>query len=1679
MVSAWTIVPGIIATLLVLFITKCWDPVAQHLGHPFDVPRRVDDLLEGIQRLLGLTADHQRDRPRPSSADVQGWMSCIQASQQAAQVIMGRRDALLTHDLGGRTEFAGLLAWLGKHLKNYRERCSVGKLADLELEKVKVLIARGEAYWKEAHAAPHGRNIRWATHPRAVSNATLRANMTLDRAVHRWGSGIRAMEHMLVRALRFVEDTTPGSFGVWGMGGVGKTTLLELVRDSGWESFDHIVFVKVGKQYDVHKVQQCIANNVGASLSSESSMQHSADTIYNHLRDKNFLLLLDDLWKRLDLQAIGIPPITGEPGRHRKVIVTSRRNTVCANMRCQENNIIAAGCLNKEDALLLFLDKVGNRAIQAHSRIPSLAKEVAAQCGGLPLVLCVVGSAMSAKEDPGLWLNAINRLKKSKVHNNLDTDEEVYQCLKYSFDNLANDGLRGCLLLCSLWAQNESIPKEQLIQWCIGLGFSEASDGFEGGEEMIHCLLDASLLEKKGSKVVEMHDVIRDMALWILEADSREQAPMRDERWSVLKQVWIEETERPMGNSNMWPICERKLARMKGIEKNWHTLSTNHAWPAKKDWPKLEMLVKRKDCLSSLPSISDFKALTFLDLGSQFRLEEFPKEICELIELEYLNIVGSGMFALPMELGKLSKLKHLHLRQAWNLRAIPRGLFSGLQNIQVVDLFCDSSERPYRPKSDAVSFSPLLLALADPEIDNLQILGICLQGQSANIEILKKMKRVRVQSLCLLNPFFCSEHQQPQAKNCNVMNLKLLGDLDSLKELAISSSDSLREVAAEWDPTQSPSKDVLLPNLNHLCLENLSTLEKVIWRNTGNHLREVYIIKCGRIKHATWVLQLKFLELLDIRGCTRLELLVDISELWPEEIASNPPRVIFPQLKSITLIHLPELSTICVLPCDFEKLARLSVSSCSKLTAISTHRPVNAARPALLTVGEDEWFARLEHNPHIRRTSRAFIAEFFEPMICHFGKSVLRFRLNKLVRHRRAELIPRSLPSKSEVLDCRMARDGGPDSLELLIRNFKWSKEVPRISNRNKEYKKKNKHPHSWSSQCHNGKLEEFRGEDEARMRGGVLPLLDMTEEHARNSFWGNEKNDVLTEALGNAEHSGQVKARHRRSRAEYDGMEVTSVQTVRGECKDQVSIFKKELKRRRFVGEDVQKMEIHFSCSSIRNISAEIPATYLVSDTKVPKALGKVHLPIAEETLTAIDDVEGASELFVGEPPEWQTDLRDAKIKCVQWPRKDTDFDQVLPTALAEATTIAPPQQRLPTIISFAAATRGQPPPRPRPETTKTRTVATPPHAAVATTPVAAVLSWRRPAAGSTLVVARYKTLVTTPAATLMATKHAAPASQKKKALVKMVKPNQNKTVDELNEEQLLFALQISLVATNTRKFKNGEPLVELSDEEMEKEFGPACLIFHDYYMEKSKNQANERSSSFTAKFEHKHFHHSEEDYAIPVQFEDLFELYNLGALEAGLMRLWTLHLIKVAEDSKAPVGFLDAHMISSRQINTMRDQTHRYMVYALNAQCTKEYIIFPYNNGAHWVAVVLLPKLNKVIYLDSIRGDNRYKELEEVLNSAFLEVCNHQTGGTSHSAQLCHDFNVMCHQQPMGTQLCGFYACRHMQIVFNAAEAKDCEIIYNISKSKLGMHELAKIRHELVHYINTEVREEFVQVK
>lgn len=121
------------------------------------------------------------------------------------------------------------------------------------------------------------------------------------------------------------------------------------------------------------------------------------------------------------------------------------------------------GCLDQQDAFKLFEDKVGSATINADTRIPELARQVAEMCGGLPLVLCVIGRSMCTKKNYKLWVDAVNRLEKSKVHNNLVGDDDIFNILRYSFDGLHDDEARGCFLACTLFPPFY-IEKKRLIR---------------------------------------------------------------------------------------------------------------------------------------------------------------------------------------------------------------------------------------------------------------------------------------------------------------------------------------------------------------------------------------------------------------------------------------------------------------------------------------------------------------------------------------------------------------------------------------------------------------------------------------------------------------------------------------------------------------------------------------------------------------------------------------------------------------------------------------------------------------------------------------------------------------------------------------------------------------------------------------------------------------------------------------------------------------------------------------------------------------------------------------------------------------------------------------------------------------------------------------------------------------
>ncbi|CAN7040628.1 unnamed protein product [Brassica oleracea var. botrytis] len=242
-------------------------------------------------------------------------------------------------------------------------------------------------------------------------------------------------------------------------------------------------------------------------------LKERALDIHNVLRRKKFVLLLDDIWEKVNLSAVGVPYPSTENGC--KVVFTTRSRDVCGRMGVYDP--IEVTCLEPDKAWDLFKKKVGENTLESHSDIPKLARQVAEKCRGLPLALNVIGETMACKRTVQEWHLALDVLTSS-AQEFLGMEDEILTILKYSYDNLKGEQAKSCFLYCSLLYH--SFEKERLIEYWICEGFIDEKEGreraFNVGNEILWTLVRASLLEEdEYTSYLKIHDVVRDMGLWI------------------------------------------------------------------------------------------------------------------------------------------------------------------------------------------------------------------------------------------------------------------------------------------------------------------------------------------------------------------------------------------------------------------------------------------------------------------------------------------------------------------------------------------------------------------------------------------------------------------------------------------------------------------------------------------------------------------------------------------------------------------------------------------------------------------------------------------------------------------------------------------------------------------------------------------------------------------------------------------------------------------------------------------------------------------------------------------------------------------------------------------------------------------------------------------------------------
>ncbi|XXG69226.1 hypothetical protein AAC387_Pa06g2151 [Persea americana] len=305
------------------------------------------------------------------------------------------------------------------------------------------------------------------------------------------------------------------------MGGIGKTTLMKAINNKlqATSEFDYVIWVTVSKQLNLQKIQTEIMGRLKLNFSEQDSYSNRSMQLRQYLNDKRYMLILDDLWNSFDLSEVGIP--TNKENGSKIAITTRIANMsavqVCSDMKAEK---IRIETLTKEEAWDLFAANVGKEVVhQPH--IKDVANDVVMECGGLPLAIVVVAKAMQGQNKKELWQDALRALRASAPEIE-GMEPQVFLPLKLSYDDLKDEEVKKCFLYCSLFPEDYEIPVERLIGLWIMEGFIDNVDNLEDasnkGHRIIETLKRRCLLEEgiqRGSDDVKMHDIIRDLALYI------------------------------------------------------------------------------------------------------------------------------------------------------------------------------------------------------------------------------------------------------------------------------------------------------------------------------------------------------------------------------------------------------------------------------------------------------------------------------------------------------------------------------------------------------------------------------------------------------------------------------------------------------------------------------------------------------------------------------------------------------------------------------------------------------------------------------------------------------------------------------------------------------------------------------------------------------------------------------------------------------------------------------------------------------------------------------------------------------------------------------------------------------------------------------------------------------------
>ncbi|RWR71833.1 putative disease resistance protein [Cinnamomum micranthum f. kanehirae] len=652
---------------------------------------------------------------------------------------------------------------------------------------------------------------------------------------------------------------------------------------------------------DLKRIQSDVADPLGLKMPpEEGDISMRACKLSERLcQGKNVLVILDNLWGRLELADVGIP--NREECKGCNIIFTTRSTEVCDAMESQVR--IAVNVLSEQDSWSLFREKAGG--IVDTPTLHDLAWKVAKESGGLPLAIVTLGRALRNK-DQLVWKNALLELQRSNPASIKDMNSRVLASLEMSYNYLESEEAKSFFLLCSLFP-------EGLKEW----------PEIENLEECKRISIAANNLEMLPA------DSISCPRLLTLSLDNN----------CSLRKI-PESFFTGMKALRVLDLCTTNISSLPSSMECLENLRT--------------LWLDRCPELKDVAVIGKLKKLEILCL-KESGVDKLPKEIGELTNLKLLDLTKTKLEIVPPNvISRLTRLEELYMGYSFNqwepeeaedARQASIAEFEFLKHLRVLDVHIKTLS--CMPKSSTRG-----------PWKNLMKFRICIGGEyfDRNTERCIKVENISFPIPYSVQSFFDITNELFFARCRGLTNLADRQELrgESLETLTIAKCDEM-ECVISMEEKAPPLKLKSLEVLCLVCLHNLKTIcNGPLAATCLENLRVLCVLVCNNllsnILPSFLVQVLQNLEELRVYNCQELQ------EVFNSE-GLTEQHAVLTSLRTLELSNLPSLSSIWkgAMPIgSLRNLEVLIVDDCCLRYIFSPTFPQFATRLARLLIKDCE-----------------------------------------------------------------------------------------------------------------------------------------------------------------------------------------------------------------------------------------------------------------------------------------------------------------------------------------------------------------------------------------------------------------------------------------------------------------------------------------------------------------------------------------------------------------------------------------------------------------------------------------------------------------------------------------------------------------------------------------------------